>query len=193
MNSRDNDQMDQWLEGALGKYGKAEPRAGLEGRILANLAAERQRLALRWRWGFALAGALAICGALAFWRGSSSHSTNKTPAIQAPVEQSKESHLAKETQGQVLGTLPIKSAAAKRHGVKKIKKIKTIELANEPRLEQFPSRRPLSEQEKMLMEFVRNSPQDAVLVAQMQAERQKELDRLIASQISKSESDQQER
>ena len=72
-------------------------------------------------------------------------------------------------------------------------KIKAVDLASEPRLEQFPSPSPLSEEEKLLKEFVRNSPQEAVLVAQAQAERQKELDRLMADRASKSESDQQER
>ncbi len=45
--------IDQWLDAALSQYAKAEPRAGLEGRVLATLQAERNRVGLKrnWWWG----------------------------------------------------------------------------------------------------------------------------------------------
>src|SRR5690349_18066034 len=52
------------MDAALARYAAAEPRAGLEGRVLANLRAERGRrvAARRWLWpavaGFALATAI---------------------------------------------------------------------------------------------------------------------------------------
>ena len=65
------------------------------------------------------------------------------------------------------------------------------ELAAAPRLAQFPSPRQLSEQERLLKDFVKNSPEEAVQVAQDQEERQHELETLIAA--SDSESAQQEK
>ena len=62
-----------------------------------------------------------------------------------------------------------------------------------PRLDQFPSPRPLSEQEQMLARYVREFPQEAVLVARAQTERRKELEKLLADGPSKIDSDQQER
>jgi hypothetical protein len=60
-----------------------------------------------------------------------------------------------------------------------------------PRLGQFPSQRPLSEQEELLVRYVRESPQEAVLVARAQAEREKELEKLIRDESPNV--DQQER
>ena len=48
MRTEDNDQSaERWLDAALKQYGEAEPRPGLENRMLANLQAERARLTLR--------------------------------------------------------------------------------------------------------------------------------------------------
>jgi len=44
-----------------------------------------------------------------------------------------------------------------------------------PRLKQFPSPRPLSEQEKLLVRYVNESPSDAVLIAKEQAARLREI------------------
>src|SRR5947208_1998971 len=88
MNLRDNNRLDQWLDSALSEYGEAEPRAGLEKRVMANLA------------------------------------------------------------------------------------LRTTEI---PKMSQFPSPRPLSEQEKLLVRYVNESPNDAVLIAQEQAARLREM------------------
>ena len=42
-------------------------------------------------------------------------------------------------------------------------------------MSQFPSPRPLSEQEKLLVRYVNESPNDAVLIAQEQAARLREM------------------
>jgi hypothetical protein len=43
-------------------------------------------------------------------------------------------------------------------------------VAATPKLDQFPSPRPLSEQEQILMSYVARYPENAALVAQAQAE-----------------------
>ena len=47
-------EVDQWLDSALRQYGKADARPGLEIRVLANLKAERDRIAAPHRWWWAL-------------------------------------------------------------------------------------------------------------------------------------------
>src|SRR5512147_231607 len=51
-NERDR-KLDQWLDEALSQYSAAEPRLGLEQRVLNRLRAEEQARAKRWnlwRW-----------------------------------------------------------------------------------------------------------------------------------------------
>jgi len=68
--------IDQWLDAALKARIDAEPRMGLEERVLARLAAEPQRKVLTW-WRPALAGVAAIVAiALVL---VSSHSSNRKP------------------------------------------------------------------------------------------------------------------
>src|ERR1700730_19014571 len=71
--SRSYDALDRELDAALAQYGAAEPRAGLEQRVLTNLQAERENIASRtwWRWPVtvALAAAVTIAvGASLMWK-----------------------------------------------------------------------------------------------------------------------------
>src|ERR1700730_4043155 len=60
--SRSYDALDRELDAALAQYGAAEPRAGLEQRVLTNLQAEREKIASRtwWRWPVTVALAAAV-------------------------------------------------------------------------------------------------------------------------------------
>ncbi len=49
-----NDNLDRLLDEALSDYGKTQPRAGLESRIVANLQAERVRRVHRCWWAVAV-------------------------------------------------------------------------------------------------------------------------------------------
>ena len=89
--------VDAWIDASLNQYGEAEPRPGLEGRVWANVRAERRRRLERGR----------------------------------------------------------RSTAA---------------AADEPKLEQFPSPRPLSTQERLLLLYLRETPQQEVLSAASSAE-----------------------
>jgi hypothetical protein len=52
-------------------------------------------------------------------------------------------------------------------------------VANGRRRDQFPSPRPLSEEEKLLVRYVQNFPRDAVMIAQAQAESEAEIEKLM--------------
>jgi len=190
INDNNKDRLDRWLEGALQQYGNAEPRAGLESRILANLESADKRASFDRRWWWALAAAaVMVCIAIAIWMGGGvNHLAKEAVARDMPATSS------------VATTKPSKPNLALRkvvnpatHPARRRESRPRIPTAKEPRLEQFPSARPLSEQEQMLAHYVRDFPQQAVLVAQAQAERQKELAKLVADESSEIGSDQQER
>jgi hypothetical protein len=63
----------------------------------------------------------------------------------------------------------------------------------EPRLQQFPSPRPISEQEAMLVQYVQGFPVQAALIAKQQSEFEEELRRAEKQIETSLSSDQQER
>jgi hypothetical protein len=190
METNDKAPLDRWLDGALQQYGNAEPRAGLEHRILANLesADKRARVDLGWWWRLAVA-AVMICIVVAVWMGRNvSRVAKQSIAKVVPA-----TRIVATTKPPEPNPALGKVATTTTHPARRRESRPRIPTAKEPRLEQFPSARPLSEQEQMLSHYVRDFPQQAVLVAQAQAERQKELAKLVADESSEIGSDQQER
>ncbi len=166
--------VDQWLDAALSQYGKAEPRAGLESRVLANLQTERNQIAPRWRWWWAVGSATALAAmvvAVWFWQsgravrpGATAGISTTTHREQArgsiePAPAAKIAHPA--------GGYPAKQVATHRPASRPLR---NLSVAATPKLDQFPSPRPLSEQEQILMSYVARYPENAALVAQAQAE-----------------------
>jgi hypothetical protein len=166
---RDRERLvDSWLDAWLKQYGEAEPRPGLEGRLRANLRIERERKPDgRWRWAPGLAILLAVVvGGGAFW----AHGPRVLPGTtaehrSAPVlrKQASAQLAATGTRNQADSALlaPVRRTATRRSAAA---------VAQEPRLEQFPSPRPLSEQEEMLARYVQEDTQEAELVAKSQTE-----------------------
>jgi len=68
MDLQNRDALDDLLDRALKQYAKVEPRLGLEGRVLANLAAQASRARTRCTWFLAIAGMSAVV-VLALWFG----------------------------------------------------------------------------------------------------------------------------
>jgi len=90
MNSEDQKQgAEQWLDDALAHYGAAEPRAGLETRILANLEAHVSQRRRRWILALAASAAVVVFAMLmANLRGSRQDAPNNV-ARQAPPSEMK--------------------------------------------------------------------------------------------------------
>src|SRR6266567_5086405 len=61
MNLRDDDRLDHWLDAALRQYTNAEPRPGLEQRLLATVSLAQRHSARRRTWTLAFASLLLIC------------------------------------------------------------------------------------------------------------------------------------
>jgi hypothetical protein len=163
--------IDQWLESALSQYGKAEPRGGLESRVLASLRAERNRIAFarRWWWAAGMATATAVAIAVALWVGESGREKNRVSMAGVSTPRKTENLRSTQPQPSAQIAHPPNETAKVRPANRPVRGLAVAT----PKLEQFPSPQPLSEQEKILVSYVTKYPEIAALVAQDQAESMK--------------------
>lgn len=166
MRTEDNDQSaERWLEAALKQYGEAEPRPGLENRILTNLQAERARLTLRpWWWRPAAAAVTIAVLTAGAWLLKRSPDVTKVPISNQPTvvtrKQEPEPPIASANTPYAAPRAPRRSRSEN----------PIAQPSSIPRLEQFPAPAPLSEQEEMLAQYVREHRQEATMVARARAE-----------------------
>jgi hypothetical protein len=193
----ENDPLGRELDAALAKYADVEPRAGLEDRVLANLRAERTQVADRAWWRWSIAGALAavavVALALAWKSGKPSH-----PVVaihpSAPTQVTKE--LAPQVVSTSEGSRVRPSAPNSARKIAMHRPHATVTIAPQPKLDQFPSPQPPSQQELALRRYVSQFPQEATLIARAQEEYEKEIQQQMKDASSQTESDtseQQER
>jgi hypothetical protein len=171
-------EVDQWLDAALGQYGKAEPRAGLQNRVLANLQAEQNRIASRrrhWRWTLGAATAFAAI-VVALWVGGNGRERNpgSTAKTSPTLNQELRSSVPPETTQPV--THPHERYAAREAANRGPTNRPTHDLlrTSTPKLAQFPSPQPLSEQEQILASYVADYPEHAALIAQARTQQLQE-------------------
>lgn len=161
----EKDDFDRLLDTALAQYTRAEPRPGLEDRILANLHSSAVPVEHHswWRWGIAtaLAGVL-----LALAIGLSSpkpHSPSAYRTTPAQLNPSVESQRLGPDPGVGVRQAPIDISAASAITLRRKPR-----LPGNPKLDQFPSPQPLSKEEIALAQYVNNFPKEAQLVADAQ-------------------------
>jgi len=184
----DNSARDRALDAALAGYAAVEPPAGLEQRVLSNLRAQRQADAARPSRLRPALTALAVAASLAvvaanWWTRSKTF----TPAT-SPGRASRE-HVANDSRPAVapqrdVGALALESgrrrrpaqstgqmeaSVANRFAARELPQSGTATEAA-PHLERFPAPERLTEQEKLLVRFVEDDPQEAALVAEARAE-----------------------
>ena len=181
MADQNHDELDHALDAALAKYAAVEPRAGLEERVLANWrtapAQTADRMWWPWsaRWGVVAAVAVVVVAITLAWRvGKPSHSVvadHPSPATQGLLpatqvvsnghEDGVHVHAAHHLQATTRQrALPVVAAA--------------------PRLDQFPSPRPLSDQERILASYVLEFHAQAVLIARVaNEERQQDRKKML--------------
>jgi len=164
----DRDRLDQWLDGALRQNEIAEPRPGLEGRVLARIAAASKRHGTQrsWPWILATASAIAVFALIGL---SVSHYSAKTPSTAVP-QVSRNSVMARVAE--ISAPVSLKPALRRSHRKRAPALTRTID---EPKLEHFPSRRPLSEQERVLASYAARFPAEAALIAREQAKFEQEI------------------
>jgi hypothetical protein len=164
MRTEDNNQAaETWLDDRLKQYGEAEPRPGLENRVLANLHAEQARLSLRPWWWRPVAAAvtivtLAIGGFLL--RRRPAGVTISNPGAVAVGNREPERPVAPAVRPHTEPKRPDRSQPGS----------PIAHSSSVPRLEQFPAPAPLSEQEEMLARYVREHRQEATMVTRARAE-----------------------
>ena len=163
-----NNLPEKLLDGVLKQYSNVEPRTGLEARLLANIRIERERIGdRRWSWIAALAATAvaAVLGAIMF--------LIRKPDVrpQAVAIHATPGSIAKDATAATMKPLFAdgQSRSFSRRRVRPIGPA-IVPVDDSPKLEQFPSPRPLSEQEELLARYVAERPQEARLVAHAQAE-----------------------
>jgi hypothetical protein len=127
---------DDLLDAALRQRANAEPRAGLEQQILAGIEARRRGRAFpRWVWVFAAGAAATVVVAFIIIR----RPVAPVPSVPPPM-----------TAGSAQPVMPVAAGPAARRMPPPAASAKTVQPAT------FPSPRPLSPQEKLLLAYVRN-------------------------------------
>jgi len=152
--------LDRWLDAALGHYShEAEPRMGLEARVLATLEAdrrEREQNRYRWPWRLVLSAGVAALLIVVIVRAPwpSARRTPSTPSVGTA---------SGATTGTERNPHPPVAAEMTSHpnpGVS-VRRTRThfpvVSEAPAPRLAQFPAPRPLSEQERLLVALMNNT------------------------------------
>ncbi len=172
----DNDEkkfVDELLDAGLARYSAAVPRSGLENRILAGLRAQpRPSRWLDWRLAGALATvAVALVIVILFFRQppppdmppqtAVAPPSPAAPATPVPSPKMVQPPLVAEVRPVPHPSAPAASGSDRRPEGR---------LGPGPRLETFPAPAPLSEQERLLLLFTRQTPQEAVLMAQARSQ-----------------------
>src|SRR5437879_192702 len=163
------DDLDRGLHAALAKYAAVEPRAGLEQRVLANLHAQRATgNTPGWRWSIIVLVATVVIVAIALtWRSGRPSppvvANHSSPTTQVPQKGPQIVLNGGETAIRPHGSGTIRRTAVYRSPSKAVR-------ADHPKLDQFPSPQPLSEQEKILANYVARYPEHAALIAEARTE-----------------------
>jgi hypothetical protein len=159
--------VDQWLDAGLMQHGQAEPRSGLEDRILARLRAPRNPMpAPKWQWWPALAAVAAVL-LIGMFVAKSKHDTAQPPLANGhlPIQPKRP-----ETSG--LSGPQVQDVAGQRAriGILERPHSRPATEATSARLEQFPSPQPLSKQEEILQRYLEHFPREAALTARAQTQ-----------------------
>lgn len=170
MNREDRERMvDRLLDGALAAQ-DVEPRAGLEGRILASLRAQPERRPWRkWMWVPAVAAAVVLLVIALKLSRTTQPTTTPVVAGHQPAS------LPAATK--VIPSPPLVATRRKAAPAAALGRNVTVAIGErraEPRLAVFPSPVPLTPEEQMLMALAqRNRPEAMLVAANQQSERER--------------------
>ena len=177
----ERDDLDRTLDAALAKYAAVEPRAGLEERILAHLQSTHHRIPTRswWQWSAVGVVAMLLMVAAIAWKWSSpgKNVVQQHPSVPVRSVQPSPTQVAMNKQIQPIGSHdPQQRTPARRHSAPQ-----SALVADGPKLDQFPSPRPLTPEELALARYTRQFPQDAMMIASAQEEFEKAVQQEAAS------------
>lgn len=181
-NKKREQELDELLDGALSRYTNAQPRAGLGDRILANLRQQPERTESSWwswNWNSMTVGgaavAVVVLVALALSFSTRQHSESQVaPSVTANIHST-----PRRTSPEPAHKL---DAVAARPRISEAKRLlaksnaassREQEVTAVPHQAVFPSPAPPSEQERMMLTYVKQTPLD-VLVAVSEEQQQHE-------------------
>ncbi len=184
-------EVEKWLDDGIAQFAKAEPRVGLERRVLARIAEARQVAqegtgrGLRWWSALALGTAAALLVAFVLLGRVDRKTIPQPPVAKVEAPRQISAPNANRTEQ---GIAPSGVTSSKPGS----SKVASVELNSRehgigrqhtlpPQQEQFPSRAPLSDQEKMLALYVSQFPEKAALMARAQTELHKQDEREMAA------------
>jgi hypothetical protein len=154
-------QIDDMLDSLLANYSSAEPRPGLETRILANLrdAEENKSPAgwwnFRWLWTGAVVAAIIVAAVLINGWHRVAPPTNVIVKTSPSIPQPEIQPHARAVRNETVRIRPRKSLAPTRP--------QSAALALNERPAVFPTPTPLSEQEKLLLSYLAGTPREEVI------------------------------
>jgi hypothetical protein len=165
--NHNNMEVERWLDAGLSHYTDVEPRAGLEARILATVRAGHGQIGYGlkpWQLGLTVAAAM-VFGATLFLnrtRVISVHPRAVPSASNRPIKTEADSSSNRSIRA-------ANNALHRTHITPRAVMSQPEIRVEDPRLEQFPSPQPLTAQEEMLAQYVRDRRQEALMVARARA------------------------
>lgn len=167
MDPRERNQfVDELLDSALARYRSAEPRPGLEERVLARLCADGQPRP--WPgWAWRLAAGVAVLGTvvLAVLLRRTVHITPGSPGPNSSVEARKMNSPPSGLKAAFVEPIA-KSHPTRRASAHLTRQLRSQRVGAEPHKDVFPSPAPLSEQEELLLRYVRENPAPVLMALQ---------------------------
>jgi len=167
--------IDELLDNTLKEYHAAEPRPGLEGRVLATVRAQARRpTAGQWSWWpAAIACAVLLLSVTTVFLARMRHPDPTSTTKHSPVD----SAPRQEPDKVIVNVNPPSSGLAQRiqsarsgQTAAAVATLPDRTPSNPSRSAQFPSPQPLSDQEVMLARYVTQFPREAALTATAETE-----------------------
>jgi hypothetical protein len=160
-NQKKDRRIDEMLDSLLANYSSAEPRPGLETRILANLREAEKKAPqgwwnFKWLWAGVVAGAIIVATVLISGRHRTAPPTNvivkKSPPAPQPEIQPR-APIARHETARIHRHKPSTPLTRPQDT--------TLALSQRPAV--FPTPTPLSEQEQLLLRYYAGTPREEVI------------------------------
>jgi hypothetical protein len=154
-------QIDDMLDSLLANYSSAEPRVGLETRILANLREAEEKKAsqgwwnFKWLWAGMVTAAFIVAAVLISGRNRVEPTTHVIVKTNQPAPHPETQPNAPAIRNETVRIRPRKSLTHTRP--------QNAALALNERPAVFPTPTPLSEQEKLLLSYLAGTPREEVI------------------------------
>ena len=163
--SANNDKkLDEMLDRMLSTYSSAEPRPGLETRILANLKEQSGQRSSTWRFGWMWVGAVATVGLVTILFVSYLSRPKMQPVALPVASQPGKQQTPQPKAAERPAPPPVMALKhTQQHRTKITEPAHTAEEIADVRQEVFPSRSPLSEHDKLLFRYLAGTPKEELI------------------------------